>query len=76
MGMAAWGNPNKELQDELRELLSINLHRGCLGWDSKVYPDDGTEQWKFDIAHNTQVVNCFLLRRYSLLYATLLHVHT
>tara|TARA_Y100001938_G_scaffold136704_1_gene199939 strand:- start:1549 stop:3006 length:1458 start_codon:yes stop_codon:yes gene_type:complete len=56
MGMAAWGNPNKELQDELRELLSINLHRGCLGWDSKVYPDDGTEQWKFDIAHNTQVV--------------------
>ena len=56
MGMAAWGHPNKELQDELRELLSINLHRGCLGWDSKVYPDDGTEQWKFDIAHNTQVV--------------------
>ena len=56
MGMAAWGQENKELQSELRELLKQNLHRGCLDWDSKVYPDDNTEQWKFDVAHNTQVV--------------------
>lgn len=56
MGMAAWGQENKELQSELRELLKLNLHRGCLDWDSEVYPDDNTEQWKFDVAHNTQVV--------------------
>ena len=56
MGMAAWGQENKELQSELRELLKLNLHRGCLDWDSEVYPDDGSEQWKFDVAHNTQVV--------------------
>jgi len=56
MGMAAWGQENKELQSELRELLKQNLHRGCLDGDSKVYPDDGSEQWKFDVAHNTQAV--------------------
>tara|TARA_B100000131_G_scaffold263527_1_gene260348 strand:- start:667 stop:2121 length:1455 start_codon:yes stop_codon:yes gene_type:complete len=56
MGMAAWGNENKELQRELRELLKVNLHRGCLSWDSKVYPDDDSEQWKFDVAHNVQII--------------------
>ena len=56
MGMAAWGKENTELQNELRQLLNQNLHRGCLDWDSIVLPDDGSEQWKFDIAHNVQVI--------------------
>ena len=56
MGMAAWGIPNKSLQRQVKKLLSLNLHRGCMDWDSKSLPDDGTEQWKFDIAHNVQVV--------------------
>ena len=65
MGMAAWGKPNKKLQEELRlsffqegddVKLNRNLHRGCLDWDSDVMPDDGSEQWKFDIAHNVQVI--------------------
>ena len=65
MGMAAWGKENKELQREIRDTFfkdgddirfKKNLHRGCLDWDSVVLPDDGSEQWKFDIAHNVQVV--------------------
>jgi len=56
MGMAAWGRESKELQDELRQLLKQNLHKGCLDWDSDFYPDDGTEEWKFDIAHNVQII--------------------
>ena len=56
MGMAGWGIPNKRVQEELRQLLSRNNHRGCLDWDSKSMPDDNTEQWKFDIAHNTQII--------------------
>ena len=56
MGMAAWGIPNKSLQRQVRKLLNKNLHRGCMDWDSKSLPDDGTEQWKFDVAHNVQVV--------------------
>jgi len=56
MGMAAWGIPNKSLQRQVTKLLNLNLHRGCMDWDSKSLPDDGTEQWKFDIAHNVQVV--------------------
>ena len=56
MGMAGWGIPNKSLQQEVKELMDLNLHRGCMGWDSISLPDDGTEQWKFDVAHNVQVV--------------------
>ncbi len=65
MGMAAWGKENKELQQEIRTTFfkdtedikfKKNLHRGCLDWDSVVMPDDGSEQWKFDIAHNVQVI--------------------
>jgi carbamoyltransferase len=56
MGMAAWGIPNKSLQRQVKKLMNTNLHRGCMDWDSKTLPDDGTEQWKFDIAHNVQVV--------------------
>ena len=56
MGMAAYGQVNEKIKSELRELLHYNLHRGCLGWDSKYYPDDGSEQWKFHIAANTQSV--------------------
>ena len=56
MGMAGWGIPNKSLQQEVRCLMKRNLHRGCMDWDSKSLPDDGTEQWKFDVAHNVQVV--------------------
>jgi len=56
MGMAAWGIPNKSLQRQVKKLMNKNLHRGCMDWDSKTLPDDGTEQWKFDIAHNVQVV--------------------
>jgi|TARA_B100000424_G_scaffold78140_1_gene58366 carbamoyltransferase len=56
MGMAAYGQVNEKIKSELRELLHHNLHRGCLGWDSKYYPDDGSEQWKFHIAANTQSV--------------------
>jgi carbamoyltransferase len=56
MGMAAWGRGSKELQDELRQLLNQNLHRGCLDWDSDFMPDEGTSEWKFDVAHNVQVV--------------------
>ena len=56
MGMAAYGQVNEKIKSELRRLLHHNLHRGCLGWDSKYYPDDGSEQWKFHIAANTQSV--------------------
>ena len=56
MGMAAWGIPNKSLQRQVKKLMNLNLHRGCMDWNSKSLPDDGTEQWKFDVAHNVQVV--------------------
>ena len=65
MGMAAWGKPNKKLQEEIRlnffqggddVRFERNLHRGCLDWDSVVMPDNGSDQWKFDVAHNVQVI--------------------
>jgi len=56
MGMAAWGKENKELQDELRQLLNQNLHKGCMDWYSTSLPVYNDEQWKFDVAHNVQVV--------------------
>jgi len=56
MGMSAWGRESKELQDELRQLLKQNLHRGCMDWDSDFHPDEGTSEWKFDVAHNVQII--------------------
>ena len=65
MGMAAWGRGSEELRQEMRDYffkegddmrLKRNLHRGCLDWDSDFMPDDGTSEWKFDIAHNVQVI--------------------
>ena len=56
MGMSAWGRESKELQDELRQLLKQNLHRGCMEWDSDFHPDEGTSEWKFDVAHNVQII--------------------
>ena len=54
--MSAWGRESKELQDELRQLLKQNLHRGCMEWDSDFHPDEGTSEWKFDVAHNVQII--------------------
>ena len=67
MGMAGWGEKNKELKQEIHESFfnvnsalpiqsKLNLHRCCRWWDSKLYPDDGSDKWKFDIAANTQWV--------------------
>src|SRR6056300_2054 len=64
MGMAAWGNLNRELVGDIYhdffELnynnlrLKRNLHRGCMDYNPISLPDDGTEQWKFDIAWAVQ----------------------
>ncbi|MBF83293.1 MAG: hypothetical protein CL489_02330 [Acidobacteria bacterium] len=64
MGMAAWGEKDAVLKQKIYEdffnnsLLPIqlknNLHRGCLQWNPEYYPDDGSDQWKFDIAANVQ----------------------
>ena len=65
MGMAAWGKQNDDLQSIMyndffgyhRELdLKMNLHRGCMDYEPSIYPDDGSEQWKFDIAANVQTI--------------------
>ena len=65
MGMAAWGKQDDDLQSIMyndffgyhRELdLKKNLHRGCMDYEPSIYPDNGTEQWKFDIAANVQTI--------------------
>jgi carbamoyltransferase len=65
MGMAAWGKQDDDLQSIMyndffgyhRELdLKMNLHRGCMDYEPSIYPDNGTEQWKFDIAANVQTI--------------------
>ena len=65
MGMAAWGRQDEDLQSIIyndffgynNELeLKQNLHRGCLDYEPSIYPDNGTEQWKFDIAANVQTI--------------------
>ena len=65
MGMAAWGRQDEDLQSIMyndffgyaNELeLKRNLHRGCLDYEPSIYPDDGSEQWKFDIAANVQTI--------------------
>ncbi len=56
MGMAAWGQRNEKIKYEIRQLFNRNLHRGCLDWDSKYYPDDGSDEWKYHIAACTQSI--------------------
>ena len=65
MGMAAWGRQDDDLQSIMyndffgyaNELdLRMNLHRGCMDYEPSIYPDDGSEQWKFDIAANVQTI--------------------
>jgi carbamoyltransferase len=65
MGMAAWGKQDEDLQSIMyndffgyhNELnLRKNLHKGCMDYEPSIYPDDGTEQWKFDIAANVQTI--------------------
>ena len=64
MGMDAWGTRDKELKENIYNdfflhptrplVIKRNLHRGCLSWNPKYYPDDGTEEWKFNISANVQ----------------------
>jgi len=59
MGMDAWGVRDEKIKNQIYNDLvasNVNLHRGCLNWNLDFYPDDGSEQWKFDIASNTQWV--------------------
>ena len=65
MGMAAWGRQDDDLQSIMyndffgyaNELdLRMNLHKGCMDYEPSIYPDDGSEQWKFDIAANVQTI--------------------
>ena len=56
MGMAAYGEVNHKIKYELKELMKLNLHRGCLDWDSKYYPDDSSDEWKYHMAANVQAV--------------------
>jgi len=64
--MAGWGTIDEELKYHIRKdffkatplpiRLSQNLHRGCLDWDCEFYPDDGSDEWKFNIAANVQSI--------------------
>jgi carbamoyltransferase len=64
MGMAGWGTQDHKLKNSIREdffedsplpiQLKDNLHRGCLDWNPEYYPDDDSEDWKFNIAANVQ----------------------
>ena len=64
MGMAGWGTQDHKLKNSIREdffndsdkLIDLkdNLHRGCLDWNPEYYPDDGSDDWKFNIAANVQ----------------------
>ena len=62
--MAGWGTQDHKLKNAIREDffndsdkpidLKNNLHRGCLDWNPKYYPDDDSDDWKFNIAANVQ----------------------
>jgi len=64
MGMAGWGTQDHKLKNAIREdffndsdkLIDLkdNLHRGCLDWNPEYYPDDDSDDWKFNIAANVQ----------------------
>ena len=66
MGMAGWGTIDEELKQNIRndffndsdkpiDLIN-NLHRGCLWWEPEYYKDDGSDEWKFNIAANVQSI--------------------
>ena len=64
MGMAGWGTQDHKLKNSIRNdffkksnlpiQLKNNLHRGCLDWNPEYYPDDDSDDWKFNIAANVQ----------------------
>ena len=64
MGMAGWGTQDHKLKNSIRKdffndsnkLIDLkdNLHRGCLDWNPEYYPDDDSDDWKFNIAANVQ----------------------
>jgi len=64
MGMAGWGTQDHTLKNAIREDffndsdkpidLKDNLHRGCLDWNPEYFPDDDSDDWKFNIAANVQ----------------------
>jgi carbamoyltransferase len=67
MGMAGWGTIDEELKHHIKKdffypnhklpiKLKKNLHRGCLDWNPEFYPDDGSDEWKFNIAANVQSI--------------------
>ena len=68
MGMAGWGTIDKELKQNIYKdffrnpthplpiRLNQNLHRGCLDWNPDYYKDDGSDEWKFNIAANVQSI--------------------
>ena len=66
MGMAGWGTVDEELKQNIRNDffndtdkpidLKDNLHRGCLWWEPEYYKDDGSDEWKFNIAANVQAI--------------------
>lgn len=66
MGMAGWGTVDEELKQNIRKdffndsdnLIDLkdNLHRGCLWWNPEYYKDDGSDEWKFNIAANVQAI--------------------
>jgi len=66
MGMAGWGTIDEELKQNIRNDffndsdepidLKDNLHRGCLSWNPEYYPDDDSDEWKFNIAANVQAI--------------------
>ena len=66
MGMAGWGEVDEELKYHIRKDffndsnepidMKANVHRGCRDWDCEFYPDDGSDEWKFNIAANVQSI--------------------
>ena len=53
-GHNCWFNLFNSHQETLA--LKNNLHRGCLSWNPEYFPDDDSEQWKFDIAAHVQSI--------------------
>ena len=68
MGMAGYGTVDQELKyniyndffkypiSPLPIRLNQNLHRGCRDWNPDYYKDDGSDDWKFNIAANVQSI--------------------
>lgn len=66
MGMVGWDKYDTITEDLYNEIerrfftavsgtdMRDNLHRGILDWDSEVYPDDGSDKWKFKVASVVQ----------------------